>query len=127
RPGDAAPGARKGPAESTPFVWRKPDLPAIALSLAAGFFLFCFFYGHGTRWGDEIMRAVRTPTMIGRWDFIQAHWTEIKSALPKTLEYWGGQQKAPRLPGRHDFYLTLMLAYELPILIAAVFGIMRAS
>jgi hypothetical protein len=43
------------------------------------------------------------------------------------LDYWSGQQKTPRLPGRHDFYVTLMIAYELPILLAFIGGVVRAS
>jgi hypothetical protein len=43
------------------------------------------------------------------------------------LAYWGGQQKKPRLPGRHDYYLPLMLLYELPIVIAAIGGIVHAA
>jgi hypothetical protein len=35
------------------------------------------------------------------------------------LEYWGGQQAKPRLPGRHDYYIVLMALYELPIALAA--------
>lgn len=44
------------------------------------------------------------------------------SALPSMIAYWGGQQKAPRLPGPHDYYFVLMLLYELPIVLAALWG-----
>ncbi len=43
------------------------------------------------------------------------------------LSYWGGQQKKPRLPGRHDYYLVLMILYELPLALAALGGIWHAS
>ena len=44
------------------------------------------------------------------------------SALPAMIGYWGGQQNEPRLPGPHDYYLRLLLLYELPLLLTAVWG-----
>jgi uncharacterized protein (TIGR03663 family) len=44
------------------------------------------------------------------------------SALPRMIAYWGGQQRAPRLPGPHEYYLVLMSLYELPIVLAALWG-----
>jgi uncharacterized protein (TIGR03663 family) len=44
------------------------------------------------------------------------------SALPRMIAYWGGQQKQPRLPGPHSYYFVLMLLYELPIALAALWG-----
>jgi uncharacterized protein (TIGR03663 family) len=44
------------------------------------------------------------------------------NALPKMLHYWSGQQKTPRLPGPHDYYLRLMLLYELPLVLCGVYG-----
>ena len=49
------------------------------------------------------------------------------TAIPKMLEYWGGQQGKPRLPGRHDYYIVLALLYEVPILIAAAGGVWHAA
>lgn len=43
-------------------------------------------------------------------------------ALPRMIEYWGGQQSEPRLPGPNDYYLKLMLLYELPIVLFALWG-----
>jgi len=51
----------------------------------------------------------------------------VRFAMKKMLDYWGNQQVNPRLPGRHDFYLPLMIAYELPILVAFIGGVVRAS
>jgi uncharacterized protein (TIGR03663 family) len=103
-------------APKTPAIlWPKPDLITVALSVVVGAFLYAFLFGHGYRWWHDPIHEIRN------------HWPEIKDAMPRMLQYWGGQQKQPRLPGRHDFYLTLMIAYELPILIAAVCGIYRAS
>lgn len=44
------------------------------------------------------------------------------SALPAMIGYWGGQQGEPRLPGPHDYYLRLLLIYELPLFLAAIWG-----
>ncbi|MBV9468552.1 MAG: glycosyltransferase family 39 protein, partial [Abitibacteriaceae bacterium] len=54
-------------------------------------------------------------------------WGDVVDAMPKMLGYWVGQQNAPRLAGRDDYYIVLMLLYELPIVIAALCGIVRAS
>lgn len=109
--------ADSAPAEAAPpaILWPKPDLVTVVLSTVVGAFIYAFFFGHGYLWWRDPLHA------------LQNHWGEIKTAMPRMLEYWGGQQKQPRLPGRHDFYLTLMIAYEFPILIAAICGIYRAS
>ena len=49
--------------------------------------------------------------------------TDARAAIPRLLEYWGGQQKTPRLPGRHDYYVVLSLLYEVPILICGIGGV----
>jgi uncharacterized protein (TIGR03663 family) len=49
-------------------------------------------------------------------------WSDTVMAIPKMLEYWGGQQAKPRLPGPHDYYVVLMSLYELPIMLAALAG-----
>jgi len=89
---------------------------AVTLSVTASAFVYFFFFGHGYLWFTN-PRA---------WTWAQ-YWPDVRDAMKKMLEYWGGQQKAPRLPGRHDFYLPLLIAYELPILIAFVGGVVRAS
>ena len=61
-----------------------------------------------------------------RLDFAQ-DWDDVTMAIPRGLGYWGKQQKEPRLPGRHDYYLVLMTLYEAPIVIAAIGGIVLAS
>lgn len=104
----------KKTAAAPAFTWPKLDWVAIGLSLAAGAFLFVFFFGHGYIWWKN-------------YGAIPQYLQDVKQAMPKMLDYWGGQQKAPRLPGRHDFYLPLMIIYELPIVIAAIFGILRAT
>jgi predicted membrane-bound mannosyltransferase len=43
------------------------------------------------------------------------------------IAYWGKQQKDPRLPGRHDYYIVLMLLYELPIVLVGLCGLVHAS
>jgi uncharacterized protein (TIGR03663 family) len=91
------------------FVWLAP-----LTGLLVGAFLFAFFYGHGFLW-------LREPSSIA------SRWPEIKSAIPRMLEYWNGQQKQPRLPGPHDYYIVLLALYELPIVIAAIGGIWHAS
>jgi uncharacterized protein (TIGR03663 family) len=83
------------------------------LCAAAGFFLFAFFYGHGYLWLSD-------PAAISRY------WGDVvgrESAIPKMLQYWGGQQANPRLPGRHDYYIVLMALYELPIILAGLCGL----
>jgi uncharacterized protein (TIGR03663 family) len=87
--------------------------PTLALGVAL--FLFAFLFGHGYLWW-------KNPS-----ETIPHYWGDIKSAVPRMLEYWGGQQKNPRLPGRHDYYIVLMLLYELPIVVAAIGGIIRAG
>ncbi len=52
--------------------------------------------------------------------------SETIRALPAMLEYWGGQQRKPRLPGPHDYYLRLFAIYELPLFLAAIWGVIRA-
>lgn len=54
-------------------------------------------------------------------------WDDVTMAIPRGLGYWGKQQKEPRLPGRHDYYLVLMTLYEAPIVLAAIGGIVLAS
>jgi predicted membrane-bound mannosyltransferase len=120
--GEPVPAPVTAPAPAAPpsILWPKPDVWAVVLSLLVAAFLYAFFYGHGVYWFREAVD--KGPVHV-----VQKHWPEIKNAMPRMLEYWGGQQKAPRLPGRHDYYLPFLIAYELPIMIAAVCGIFRAG
>jgi uncharacterized protein (TIGR03663 family) len=97
------------------FEWPRPDALTIGLSLLAAAFVFAFFFGHGYLWWQHPLET------------IPKYWPDIKTAMPNMLAYWGGQQKEPRLPGRHDYYLPLMVLYELPILVAFLGGVVRAS
>jgi len=54
-------------------------------------------------------------------------WDNVTMAMPRLLAYWGKQQEEPRLPGRHDYYITLITLYELPIALAALGGMAWAS
>jgi uncharacterized protein (TIGR03663 family) len=108
--------------------WPRPHVSTIVSAFLLSGFLYAFLFGHGYRWAEETYNALRAPaSQTGEWDFVGRHVREITGAMPRMLEYWGGQQKQPRLPGRHDFYLTLMIAYELPILVLAMCGVYRAS
>ena len=53
-------------------------------------------------------------------------WYDVNTAFPKMIAYWGNQQKNPRLADRHDYYIVLMLLYELPIVLAGLGGIVHA-
>ena len=52
--------------------------------------------------------------------------SETLRALPAMLEYWGGQQRKPRLPGPNDYYFRLFTIYELPLFLAAIWGMFQA-
>jgi uncharacterized protein (TIGR03663 family) len=92
-----------------------------ALSLIAGATVFAFLFGHGYLWLISLEPWCHPAETLRRYG------PDVMQAMPRMLAYWGGQQKTPRLPGRHDFYLPLMIAYELPILLAFVAGVRRAS
>ena len=53
---------------------------------------------------------------------IGGDWDGVTMAMPRLISYWAGQQKAPRLPSRHDYYLVLISLYELPIFLLALGG-----
>ena len=78
-------------------------------------FLFAFLYGHGEAWFRDPAR--RLPQS----------WPDIKHAMPLLVGYWSAQQKTPRIPGPHDYYLVLLALYELPIVIAAAGGVIHAA
>jgi predicted membrane-bound mannosyltransferase len=111
--------ARVAKAAAEPSTAAAPGLRValtVWLCLAAGGLVYFFFFGHGYLW-------LVSPS---EWSWSR-YWPDVQQAMNKMLAYWGGQQKAPRLPGRHDFYLPLLIAYELPILIAFIGGVVRAS
>jgi predicted membrane-bound mannosyltransferase len=90
----------------------------LALSLGAGALVYGFLFGHGYLWFAH----------PGQWWAARGQYLgDVQHAMTRMLEYWNGQQKTPRLPGRHDFYIPLMIAYELPILVAFIGGVARAS
>jgi uncharacterized protein (TIGR03663 family) len=95
-----------------------PDPVTVLLAVLAAVLVFAFFFGHGYLWFQKPLEIRQT---------LVQYWPDIRSAMPRMLEYWGGQQKEPRLPGRHDFYLPLLMLYELPILLVFVAGVVRAS
>ncbi|PQV64426.1 TIGR03663 family protein [Abditibacterium utsteinense] len=102
--------------------WFSSDATTYFLALAAALWLYVFFFGQGAQiliqWGQT--RHFPQQAFL---DGAQ----HARGAIPKMLEYWGGQQKVPRLPGRHDYYLVLALLYEIPVLLAAMGGIWHAS
>ena len=91
-------------------------------SLAIAIWIYMFLFGQGAQmlaqWATN--RSFPGDTWISGRD-------GALHAIQKMLDYWGGQQKKPRLPGRHDYYIVLGLLYELPIYIAAVGGIWHAT
>lgn len=50
---------------------------------------------------------------------------KVTDGLFKGLEYWMGQQESPRIPGPFLYYIPLLLIYELPILLFALWGVLR--
>lgn len=133
------------------------DLRTLVIAGWLSTFLFFYLYGHGAHWWKAPVELVKHPTVwlerfdnsvsaIGatmrqQKDFLvppEKDWTATQlveapdwdaaiSAIPRMISYWGGQQKKPRLPGPHDYYVVLMILYELPIALAAIGGIWHAS
>lgn len=101
-----ADGARED--EPASFDWLSPLLAG-----AAGAFIFVFLYGRGYAWLRE--------------GFTAEMFREVCEAMPRMIDYWRGQQGKPRLAGPHDYYFVLALLYELPIVVAGIGGIWRAS
>lgn len=83
--------------------------------------IYAFFYGHGYLWLAK-WRGGESP-----WKLYGADLWGRESVLPRMIEYWSGQQKKPRLAGRHDYYIVLLALYELPIVVAALGGVVRAA
>ncbi len=79
-------------------------------------------------------KPIQTETLedsLGAWMGqrmkVAQDWDDITMSVPRMVYYWSNQQKTPRLPGRHDYYLTLIALYEFPIALAALGGIWYAS
>lgn len=135
----------------------KFDLRTPVIAAWVALFLFFYLYGHGVKWYQAPVEMVKNPaawsekfdrsvtaisaTMRGQKEFLvppekdwtasqigeAPDWDAATMAIPRMLSYWGGQQKKPRLPGPHDYYIVLMLLYELPLVLAAIGGIWHAS
>ncbi|HVG39237.1 MAG TPA: flippase activity-associated protein Agl23 [Pyrinomonadaceae bacterium] len=95
-------------------LWLRFDWQTPVLAFGVLMLVLAVFYGNLYLWWRE-------PGQIPR------HLADIVDALPRMVSYWGGQQAKPRLSSRHDYFIVLMLIYELPIVIAAVAGFWRAS
>ncbi|HEY0075302.1 MAG TPA: glycosyltransferase family 39 protein [Abditibacteriaceae bacterium] len=151
------PAQREEPLEDEPNQKPTFDLRTPVMAGWVALFLFFYLYGHGVKWWQVPVEMVKTPaawaqkfdrsitaisaTMRGQKEFsvppkkdwtasqiVEApDWDAATMAIPRMLSYWGGQQKKPRLPGPHDYYLVLMLLYELPLVLAAIGGIWHAS
>ncbi len=103
--------------------WRiSSDATTYILALAAALWIYVFFFGQIAQiliqWGQN-------REFPGATFFEGAR--SARGAITEMLKYWGGQQKEPRLPSRHDYYLVLALLYEVPIVLAAMGGIWHAS
>lgn len=119
-----APADDKLEAEATPRPAFDFATPLLAIGISA--LLFTFLFGHGIHgfagqqpFGQSWSEAWGSPPIIGS--------ETTPGALRRMWVYWSGQQANPRLPGRHDYYLVLMSLYELPILLAAMAGLVHAS
>ena len=92
------------------------------LAAATALWIYVFLFGNGAQILDQWITTRTFPT-----ETFAAGRESARTAIWKMLEYWGGQQGKPRLPGRHDYYVVLALLYEVPILIAAAGGIWHAA
>ena len=101
---------------------KKTDLTTYLFALGAGLWIFIFLFGS---WVPVLLQwATQGEFPAQKWsDGIAS----AQGAIGKMLEYWGGQQGKPRLPGRHDYYIVLGLLYELPLYLAALGGIWNAA
>ncbi len=74
-------------------------------------------------WTDSKLTLPQTVASgSGMEKTIGGDWDGVTMAMPRLISYWAGQQKAPRLPSRHDYYLVLISLYELPIFLLALGG-----
>ena len=110
---------------------------ALFLATKANFFFIAAMLG--LFWGWHCLCAVRTGKQLAfDWKIfllgiaaaalvcVVLFRSEALRALPAMLEYWGGQQRKPRLPGPNDYYFRLFAIYELPLLLAALWGMFCA-
>ena len=92
------------------------------LAGAAALGIYLFLFGQGAQIVAQWSETRQFPA-----ETFAAGRESARTAIGQMLDYWGGQQKKPRLPGRHDYYVVLALLYEVPILIAAIGGVWHAS
>ncbi|MBW3635359.1 MAG: TIGR03663 family protein, partial [Armatimonadetes bacterium] len=103
--------------------WRQSsDATTYILALAAILWLYVLLFGGAAQTVTQWVQSGQFPAHT----FAQGN-EGARSAIGKMLEYWGGQQQKPRLPGRHDYYFVLLLLYELPVFFAALGGIWHAA
>jgi len=103
--------------------WKRGnDWVTWVLALAVAAWIYVFLFGQGAQIVGQWVTTKHFPT-----DTFVAGQASAKSAISQMLTYWGHQQKVPRLPGRHDYYVVLALLYEVPILLAALGGIWHAA
>ena len=103
--------------------WKKGnDWATWVLALALALWIYVFLFGQVAQILAQWVTLKQFPmqTWIAGRDSAQ-------HAIKVMLDYWGGQQAKPRLPGRHDYYIVLGILYELPILLAALGGIWHAT
>jgi len=88
----------------------------------AGLGIYAFLFGQGV----QLMVSLLTQhTMhLAQWQLAES---SFHSAIPKMLDYWGSQQKKPRLPSRHDYYIVFLLLYEIPALFTGLAGLVYFS
>ncbi len=98
------------------------DWTTWVLCLALALWIYLFMFGQVAQILAQWATNGQFPSAT--WD---AGRESAQGAIQKMLDYWGGQQKTPRLPGRHDYYIVLGLLYEVPIYIAAIGGIWHAT
>ncbi len=103
--------------------WRKSsDATTYILALSVVLWLYVLLFGGAAQTVTQWVQSGQFPAQT----FAQGN-ESARLALKKMLQYWGGQQGTPRLPGRHDYYFVLMLLYELPVFFAALGGIWHAA
>ena len=92
------------------------------LAAATALWIYVFLFGNGA----QVLAQWSETHHFPRETFL-AGAENARTAVKKMLDYWGDQQRHPRLPGRHDYYVVLALLYEVPILIAGIGGVWHAS
>jgi predicted membrane-bound mannosyltransferase len=103
----------------------------IASEAAKGPAGFANFVGDVLHPRPQTPEELAAPHGLNDWTklpmAVAQDWNSVVMAMPQMISYWGGQQKRPRLPGPHDYYLVLMTLYEAPIVIVAIGGILFVS